>query len=261
MLKFLQARSANSMRRALRRLLWHLRERGLRATLAVGLKNIWVLSRKAIDQRFDRQFGVNTSGRVELTELTIECGRRQSGVYYEPTPRRTFFQILRSLHIEYSRFDFVDFGCGKGRTLLMASRLPFRTIHGVEFARELADEARGNVQRFVDPRRACFDIAVSCADAANFAIPDRPVLLYLFNPFGPDVMKAIVGNIEDALERGTPEVLVVYYHPLSLDIFEASPYLECVARRRLVFDLASPQLRGYAVFRGQRARAGRRPCA
>ena len=54
---------------------------------------------------------------------------------------RPFRRLMRTLSLPPGS-GFVDFGCGKGRVLLLAAGFGFARITGVEFAKELCDIAK-----------------------------------------------------------------------------------------------------------------------
>ena len=66
---------------------------------------------------------------------------------------------------------FVDFGSGKGRAILVASRLPFRKVIGVEYSEPLTKIAQENISIFRKHHTIC-DIEAVWADAAwTFPFP------------------------------------------------------------------------------------------
>ena len=87
-----------------------------------------------IDGRFDRKYGTDTSRVVALSDLSIADESVKFGHRYEPTSVRVFDQIMSNIKTSYADFEFVDFGSGKARILLLASRYRFTKIVGVEFA-------------------------------------------------------------------------------------------------------------------------------
>src|ERR1035437_3134747 len=89
-----------------------------------------------LDRRFDQRFAVNTAEVVELPELQSDP-RFKYAVDYGPTHRSIFFHMLRQLSVDYSKFVFIDFGCGKGKALLLAAELPFQQIIGIELSSKL----------------------------------------------------------------------------------------------------------------------------
>jgi SAM-dependent methyltransferase len=114
---------------------------------------------------------------------------------------------------EWSRFTFVDLGSGKGRALLLASRFPFRKIIGVEISAELSAAAKENVRVFAAPWQMCREIKTVCGDATAFEFPGGPMVIYLYDPFLPPVLKRCLKNLARNLEADPREVYVVYVHP------------------------------------------------
>jgi tRNA1(Val) A37 N6-methylase TrmN6 len=75
-----------------------------------------------------------------------------------PTHPKLVYRILNLLNPEPGRYDFVDFGSGKGRVLLIASQFPFCQVIGVEFDRRLHAIAQENIRLFDGPRQCHRDI-------------------------------------------------------------------------------------------------------
>jgi SAM-dependent methyltransferase len=97
------------------------------------------------DYAFDVQYGTDTFMQTKFDDLTINSNNKDRGVYYQPTrvmPLIKLFENIKSMIPANS--IFVDFGCGKGRVLLIASQFGFKEARGVEFARELCTIARNN---------------------------------------------------------------------------------------------------------------------
>jgi SAM-dependent methyltransferase len=135
----------------------------------------YLTRRKAADA-FDLEYGTETDGLEPLWKLRIRSDNARCGERYQATTEHELVAALQSLGQVLGPFSFVDLGCGKGRTLLVASRLTFRRIVGVEFAEELVAIARRNL-RTVDARNAL----VVHADAADFEFPPGDLVVYLYN--------------------------------------------------------------------------------
>jgi SAM-dependent methyltransferase len=165
---------------------------------------------QAREREFDRRFGVETATFAKLSDLDIPSPNWVFGTNYAATPPALFEEMLGSLDIRYDDFVFVDYGSGKGRTLLLASRLPFKSVIGVEFSPELHEVAVRNIDSYPKENRACADVRSVLADAARFDPPSDPLVCYFFNPFSPDIMRCVLANIERSLERAPREIVVVY---------------------------------------------------
>ena len=171
----------------------------------------------------DRRFGVDTEGYIPLDQLTgIESLNVADGVQYQPTPQRLLEKTLAALDIDHRQFTFIDFGSGKGRALLIASRLPFNRIIGIEFSPELHEIAVRNVAKYPVSARKCARIEPICADATLFSLPDEPSIFYFFNPFGPSVLAPVLDNIVRSLERHPRRSLFIYVNPRHPEVFAAA---------------------------------------
>jgi SAM-dependent methyltransferase len=108
---------------------------------------------------------------------------------------------------------FVDFGCGKGRAVLLAGEHPFRAVVGVEFSPELVEVARRNLRNCRGFAHVCCNMEVVCMDAARYEIPAGPLVLYFYNPFMEEVMQAVIERLRESLARDPRPVVVIYATP------------------------------------------------
>jgi predicted RNA methylase len=117
-------------------------------------------------------------------------------------------------------YTFIDFGCGKGRAVLLASELGFREVVGVELNTELAELALANAMTWTKAGKARSPIRIICGDALEFMWPESPCLVYLYNPFGGQVMRRLVEVMKRRFD-GRPDALeVVYQKPEQAAAFE-----------------------------------------
>ena len=173
------------------------------------------------DRLFDRQTNVRTAEPVPTSQLQTPDSARESladAVEYRPTSAADAAGMIDRLPIDAADYHFVDLGCGKGRVLLLAAAMPFRGVTGVEFSPELADEARQNLRDCRLPRRAAAADVVT-GDAATYAFPDGPLVVYLFNPFGERLLREVAANLVASLEKDRRDCWVVYANALHADVF------------------------------------------
>ncbi len=78
--------------------------------------------------------------------------------------------------------NIIDYGCGKGRVLAVAAYHGFEKITGVEFAKELCEEARKNIipVQQIFPEKI---FNVIYANAADYIIENDTNVFFFFNPF------------------------------------------------------------------------------
>lgn len=223
---------------AARRLLECLKARGIAETAGLVRKNLAECARQYLNRRFDRKFNVDTSGVVQLAELTCAGENKAYGVWYEPTPIRTLKCMFALLQGDLSTYTFIDFGSGKGRTMLYASNFGFRRIVGVEFARELHVIAERNIHSYRSKKQKCFDITSVCADATQFALPEEECVLYFFHPFKEEVMQRVLDNIEASYRRHPRTLIVLYYHPQLNTLMQSRSTFRKTAEQTMPFDLS-----------------------
>lgn len=171
--------------------------------------------------------------RVNTTSGTVGWRERLLGVFhspYQPTDAALVQEMLASLPIDFSAFTFVDLGAGKGRTLLMASEYPFRRIVGVEILPELHRAAEENVAAYQSTTQRCTQTESVCADARVFALPEEPLVLYLFNPLPAEGLDRVLGNLDESLRRNPRVVYVLYQNPLLGQKFADRSWLIVVQR-------------------------------
>lgn len=149
---------------------------------------------------FDLAYGVRTSGLVAGRNL--KSGHRHdrhATAYYGVAPS-VFNRLIQRWHrtrpiAPTHDFTFVDIGAGMGRAVLLASQMPFHRVLGVELNPTLACTARRNLRVWREAGRVCAATRISCCDALEFPLPQTPVLLFLFNPFGAPVMRRLLKRI------------------------------------------------------------------
>jgi hypothetical protein len=201
-------------------------------------------------QEFDRRNGSDTAGIVRLGALRIESPNRDAGVRYQPSDPDDFRSLVEGLPVDCNDYVFVDLGSGKGRVLMLASGFPFRRVLGVEFAEELNTIAERNLALHVGARR-CNDVRTITADAAEYALPEEPLVLYLYNPFAPEVLRRHLERNRASLERGARPV---YF--LLTGASELVEVLEAAGFERLPRE---DDGEGRGIFASAEARASSRP--
>jgi hypothetical protein len=210
------------MTTSISRLIESIRLRGSKETIALVRKNIVYEFRWYLDRRFDRINGTDTSDRIELTDLDIASDNRDQGVYYEPTPTGLFRHMMGQVQstLRCEAFVFIDFGSGKGRTLMMASDYPFKAVIGVEFSRELHLTAQKNILIYRGKNQRCADITAIHSDASVFRPPEENLLVYFYNPFLKEVMAKVLENLSKLAQTRHVRIALVYFNPLSGDVVE-----------------------------------------
>ena len=187
-------------------------ERVFRRDLAKLIRpNARYLAFSAADRLQDLWHGIDTatglSGYVSL-DGAGPIGDRSAANPYVPTPYGTLRRLFAALPSDMSRYSFIDFGSGKGRTLIVAAQHGFKEIIGVEFAKILHEQAVRNIAAASVAGRAR---SVLC-DAREFAIPDGPCVLFFFNPFGRPIMDPVACNIALSFAAEPRHIIIALYN-------------------------------------------------
>jgi predicted RNA methylase len=194
-----------------------------------GVRGLWKSCLRVVREKisalqpdaFDLKYGTDTGGQEPAWRFRISSPSARFGHHYETTDEDEISGILRSLGVNPSEFAFIDLGCGKGRTLVIAANLGFKHVVGVEYVPELAEVARTNLRK-TGKRNA----SVISTDAADFQFADNDLVVYLFNPFGREIMLEVTTNLRKSAAK---RLYVVYTNPQSGQIFDSSDFLRRVA--------------------------------
>jgi len=193
---------------------------------------IYLLSYKPFnDGSFDRRHGTDTGGMVPTIDLDIEddSTKWQSNLYLG-SPARVTRHLIRSLAIKPSDYTFVDYGSGKGRVLFAAADFPFKKVIGVEISQVLHAVAERNLVSYRGAPLAS-EIELWCGNALEYPLPAGDLVLHMYHPFGPDILKEMLQVIEQA-KRAEPgrRILVPYLFSIGVSkaVFQEFPAFELI---------------------------------
>jgi SAM-dependent methyltransferase len=105
--------------------------------------------RRRIDLEFDETYRVDT--RIDFDPgwlAEIDSPNWVHGRGYSPAPHHSLRKTLERIDIDFEQFTFIDFGSGKGRSLLVAAEYPFDQIIGVEYSHRLSEVAEKNFRTY-----------------------------------------------------------------------------------------------------------------
>ena len=143
---------------------------------------------------------------------------RYGGSHIASDPRQ-FAEMMNGLEIDFAVFTFIDLGSGKGRAIMLSAAYPFRRIIGVEFAAELHRAAEANIAAFARNRSPDLRLQLVHADAADYEIPNEPLILYLFNPFSSIVVRRVAERAIASWRASPRPIFILYMFPIYLSDF------------------------------------------
>lgn len=189
-----------------RRILNHFKKKGIFKTLIIILYRI-------SDYHFDLKYHTDTANTIPLAGLIIASANKDRGYPYQPTMTLPFNRLMDKLSLPADSV-MVDFGCGKGRVLMLAALRGIKKSVGIEFSEELCNIARKNILIFEKNIGEKFDISIIKADVAHYDIEDYQNVFFLANPFDDVVLNDVVKNILKSLTKRQRDIFIIYYNPI-----------------------------------------------
>jgi SAM-dependent methyltransferase len=184
-----------------------------RFSLLEGIKDylrfsVYLRLRRLYGNILDCLYRIDTEEIISLDSLGISEG---GGERCESTPIGEFSKIMRSLPITPNDV-FLDLGCGKGRTLLLAGKFPFKKIVGLDISRELTRIANNNIIS-MKKKLKCQEYELITANALDYEVPLPVTHIYLFNPFPYLVLAQVLKNLKRSLKENPRDITFIYYNP------------------------------------------------
>ena len=187
------------------------------------------------DRRFDERFGVDTYEPFdEQDKGGLPAELRASGLNYVPTSVGMFERIVRHSKVNPRDYDFVDLGSGKGRTLLLAAKLGFRSVAGVEADARLARIADSNVRSWVQ-KRSLIRPTVIEMDARQAPLPSGNLFVFMFHPFEGAIFERVAERLANAAREHGRALVVAYHNDVCGDSLERTGAFRRIHVRPLRF--------------------------
>ena len=189
---------------------------------------------------FDAQ-GYDTGGVAEPKAMTLVGEARPENNHYDATPSYDVDEALDKVGIGPEGVTFIDIGSGKGRVLLMAAARPFARIVGLEYAKELHETAQANLATHVARHGEDARIELMLGDAADFVFPDGPLVVFLFNTFGPPLLTRVIANLHAAWAADPRPLRVIYVNAVHAGEWLAGGFEEVAVSSRYSFVIYAPR--------------------
>lgn len=175
--------------------------------------------------RGERKYNLDTIELDRLKKITVKGDNLDHGSIYQACNYfilKKGFNYLASIN---ENKNFTDFGCGKGRAMIVASHYGFRIITGIDFAKALCLMAEKNIQN----TKALFPSAkfnIICDDVVNYKIQKDQTVFFFFNPFDEVIMLKVVKNILSSIKEKDRKIYIMYANPVHKEIFLSAGFEE-----------------------------------
>jgi len=205
-----------------------------------NLKLAWFTIQHEI--RGEKKYGINTIRLNDLKKLSLK-GEINSAENYQGANYYLLENVFEHLQNINATHNILDFGCGKGRVMVVAAYYDFLKITGVEFARELCDVARKNIApvQQIFPEKI---FNVTHANAVDYKIEIDTNVFFFFNPFNEVVMLAVVKNILQSLKENPREAYIVYINPAHKEIFMSAGFEQIYHHEKMKYIEVSIFMKG-----------------
>src|SRR5258706_281335 len=207
------------------------REAGISGTARFVKRQLRYHACSFLGARWDRKYGVDTSGQIDLIDIDVVGPNRDSGYSSVSTSPSSYALLSAFFPADWKQFTFIDVGCGEGRVLMLAASQGFDTIIGIEFAPLICQIAEQNLVDFSGRRPAKWSIVN--ADATTVDLPSGvPLLIYSFNPFKAEIWEKFVPVLLKANEANKNPMCLILSGTIPEALRAAAAVIEGSARFR-----------------------------
>lgn len=175
---------------------------------------------------FDLRYGTDTKPEIANYYPAGQNIDKYSAPYQGANPWvvSNCFDGLARLGVRPEQMSFLDIGSGKGRVMLMAAMAGFKRIVGVELDPELCEIASQNFD--ANPTLFRREKSMVCnEDATTYNVPADVNLVFLYNPFGCDLVRAVMLNLIHSFRASSRPIYVIYVNPVCTHVL-----IECGLR-------------------------------
>ena len=181
----------------------------------------------ATDQRTDRRLGIDAA-----TKHVLQVDPDERNAPYDSLSHQALGQLIA--RIAPATEDVIyDVGCGKGRMICVFARLDVAACVGVELDPTLADAAQRNIERLASGGGRARIIQGDASDQDY----SKATVVVMYNPFGAEVMRAVLKRLTDSLLANPRRVRLYYCGPAQLRVFRDFPAFQPFDAFSLPYDL------------------------
>ena len=185
------------------------------------------------DIRCALKYGIRrTFAPVQLRHLTLTNADMSLSSPYEAVNYYILEKLLATFRKLSVPNSIVDLGCGKGRVMVVAAHLGFKKITGIDFARELCEEAICNMKRTKDSMPG-IDWNVIHANVLDYTILPDDAVFFMFNPFVGHTLHLFLDRLEESCKLFPRKTWFLYASPLHAGALQKRGY-EIIFRQKLM---------------------------
>lgn len=191
------------------------------------------------DIRGARKYGISTFSPVKLSKLTIAESDLTKSQPYEAVNYYMLEKLLTAFRKLPDSASIVDLGCGKGRVMVVAAYFGFKQITGIDFAKELCEEAARNMEK-TQQKIPGIRWNIVHANVLDYTILPDDAIFFMFNPFAERTLVSFLKKLERSCKQFPRKTYFIYASPQHSAALEQRGY-------QVVFRQALMNLKG-AIF-------------
>jgi SAM-dependent methyltransferase len=167
------------------------------------------------DWKFDRRHGIETEIPDMLTTHDLMGNNGRSATLYRGVRSGPFAEFLRQSALN-PQLTFVDYGCGKGRAMILAAEYGFKDVKGLEFSRQLVEQTRQNLEIVQDKFKTRFSVLHT--DVIDYVPTAQDHVFYFYDPFDDAILRRCFENIDRSFREHPRPQFVIYHNNLVHDM-------------------------------------------
>jgi len=153
----------------------------------------------------EKKYKIDTIELDRLKSVTIKGNNLVHASIYQGCNYYILQKAFNYLQGIHENNNLVDFGCGKGRALVVAAHFGFQNIIGIDFAKGLCELAKENILKNEDLYPAA-KFNIICDDVVNYKIEKDQTAFFFFNQFDKVVMLKVFKNILSFLKENQGKI-------------------------------------------------------
>lgn len=158
------------------------------------------------------KYGSNTFAPVELKNLTIVDGDLKKASRYEAVSFYMLEQLFTAFRKISHKTSITDLGCGKGRMMMVAPHFGFKDITGIDFAKEVCEQAEANMRK-IQGQFPDIKWKVINQNVEKYEIAANDCVFFMFNPFSHSVLKNFLRKVNDSCDQFPRTIYFLYASP------------------------------------------------
>lgn len=194
------------------------------------------------DIRGAMKYGIRrTFAPVKLRHLTLANADISKSSPYEAVNYYMLEKLLNAFRSQSNYTSIVDLGCGKGRVMVTSAYFGFTSITGIDFAKELCEEAAFNMQKVQLAFPGIYWHVIHANVLDYLILPDDAVF-FMFNPFVGETLNSFLTTLEESCKLFPRKTYFLYASPQHTVILENRGY-------KIIFRQTMMNLKGNILYK------------